>query len=356
MKIIAFYLPQFHNIPENDEWWGDGFTEWTNVKKAKPLFDGHEQPLIPLNNNYYNLLEKETVVWQTKLMNEYGVDGMIYYHYYFCGKKLLEKPAENLLKDKTINQPFFFCWANHSWIRSWNGTSEVLVEQKYGTENDWKEHFEYLLQFFKDERYEKRKNKPLLMIFKSDFPEKNAMLDYFNTECIKHGFDGICIIETYHGQSYPNGLEELKNNKSKCTEFIFLREPAMALTMYIDSIKYKPKWINMKLKEFFAKKKLLSYVRTYDGNTLYDIMLNYKIESTLIPGVFFQWDNTPRHSFRGYIISSPEREKFNEYIKKIKGCEYLFINAWNEWAEGMILEPTEQNKFKYLEWIRDLDK
>ena len=105
MKIFSFFLPQFHSIPENDDWWGKGFTEWTNVKSAKPLYYGHEQPQVPLNDNYYNLLKRETVEWQTKLMHEYHLDGMIYYHYYFKGKMLLEKPAENLLKWKDINQP-----------------------------------------------------------------------------------------------------------------------------------------------------------------------------------------------------------------------------------------------------------
>lgn len=121
---------------------GKGFTEWTNVKKARPLFKGHIQPIHPLNNNYYNLMDKGTVEWQTQLMKKYGLTGMIYYHYYFCGKKLLEKPAENLLKWKDIEQPFFFCWANHSWRKTWNGTSELLVEQTYGNEKEWEEHLD----------------------------------------------------------------------------------------------------------------------------------------------------------------------------------------------------------------------
>lgn len=128
MKKYAFFLPQFHSIKENDEWWGEGFTEWVNVKKAKKLYENHVQPITPLDNNYYCLLDKNTVEWQTSLMKKYCIDGLIYYHYYFCGDLLLEKPAENLLKWKDIDQPFFFCWANHSWYRSWNGTKELLAE------------------------------------------------------------------------------------------------------------------------------------------------------------------------------------------------------------------------------------
>lgn len=114
MRLFAFNLPQFHSIPENDEWWGKGFTEWVNVKNAKPLYKGHVQPVHPLNGNYHNLLDKSTMEWQTELLKQYGLTGMIYYHYYFCGKLLLEKPVENLLGWKDIDQPFFFCWANHT--------------------------------------------------------------------------------------------------------------------------------------------------------------------------------------------------------------------------------------------------
>ena len=125
-------------------WWGKGFTEWTNVKKAKPLFDGHKQPKEPINDNYYNLTNVNTLKWQASLAKEYSIDGMIFYHYYFNGKKLLEKPAEILLENKDIPMNFFFCWANHSWIRSWEGTRELLIEQLYGTEADWNKHFLYL--------------------------------------------------------------------------------------------------------------------------------------------------------------------------------------------------------------------
>ena len=145
MKKFAFYLPQFHEIEDNNRWWGKGFTEWTHVRQARPLYKGHIQPIKPFNNNYYNLLEKQTVEWQNDLMHKYKIDGLIYYHYYFCGKTLLEKPAENLLKWKEIDQPFFFCWANHTWYKAKNKTRKALIEQQYGNEKDWANHFSYLL-------------------------------------------------------------------------------------------------------------------------------------------------------------------------------------------------------------------
>src|ERR1035437_7404382 len=128
-KTIAYFLPQFHEIPENNMWWGPGFTEWTNLKRARPLFEGHSI-IEPLNDNYYNLLEKDTVIWQTELAKKYSLYGFCYYHYWFKGKKLLEKPAENLLKWNDIDQKFMFMWANHDWTRSWVGGKEILIDRK----------------------------------------------------------------------------------------------------------------------------------------------------------------------------------------------------------------------------------
>lgn len=353
MKKFAFFLPQFHEIIENDKWWGKGFTEWTNVRNAKALYHGHKQPKHPLNANYYNLLQKKTVVWQTNLMNEYGLDGLIYYHYYFRGKKLLEKPAENLLKWKEIPQKFFFCWANHSWKRSWEGKSTVLLNQTYGEEPDWEEHFQYLLPFFKDYRYEKRNNKPVLMIFDSHFTKKRLIFDYFNKRCKEEGFDGICIIETYNGPAIEN-ISDFNRNKSSVTEFTFYREPTTTLFEYIrrniGARAYHH--LNKILRENDIVKK--PYV--VDGRKLMDLKLEKEpLGKNIANGLWFEWDNTPRHKQRGYVITPYDHTQFVKYMKLIKNQEYLFINAWNEWAEGMIMEPTEENGYKYLEWLRKIN-
>lgn len=211
---------------------GKGFTEWTNVRRAKPLFKGHQQPKHPLNENYYNLLNRDVVEWQTNLMNKAGLDGFIYYHYYFNGKLLLEKPAENLLKWKDIPQNFFFCWANHNWNRSWEGKTDVLLKQVYGTKKEWEKHFQYLLPFFKDHRYEKRNNKPLLMIFDPHFKEKNEMFKYFDFRCKQEGFSGLCLIETFNNLE---DIETFEKNESDVTEFTFYREPTVSEVNYIKS-------------------------------------------------------------------------------------------------------------------------
>lgn len=342
MKKYALYLPQFHTIPENDLWWGKGFTEWTNVKKASPLFKGHKQPKAPLDDNYYVLDNPEVLKWQANLANSYGIDGMTFYHYYFCGKKLLEKPAEILLENKDIPMNFFFCWANHSWFRSWEGSKELLQEQKYGTIEDWENHFQYLLPFFKDNRYLKKNNKPVFMLFKSDFEEKNDYVNYLNKRCTENGFSGIVIIETH--EDADNLGEDNGNIK-------FLREPATSLNLFRKS----PRNIIFRLKNKIGKisRKISSgYIEINDGNKIYREAINYK-NKKVIRGLCLEWDNTPRHGERGYIITPPTKEMFMEYMDSIKDTELLIINAWNEWCEGMILEPTEENKYKYLEWIKE---
>jgi hypothetical protein len=355
IKKFAFYLPQYHEIDENNEWWGRGFTEWNNVNAAKPLFSGHYQPQIPLNNNYYNLLNKETVKWQTDLMKTYHVDGLIYYHYYFEGKMLLEKPAENLLEWKEIIQPFFFCWANHTWYRSWRGSKEVLIEQTYGKEECWEHHFNYLLPYFLDKRYEKKDNKPVFMIFRADFEEKNRMFEYFEEKCKENGFDGIYLIETV--TDLPNRSELNRNDSAKQQRTIFYREPNTSNIIFNKEGRFTLIRIWNKFIRDIIKIDKYIKVRKYDGNLLYNIMLkSIPRGANILHGVFFEWDNTPRHSSRGYIISPPSKDKFFEFMNSIKNEEYVFINAWNEWAEGMMLEPTERNGYKYLEWIKEWDE
>lgn len=350
MKIYAFFLPQFYEIPENDKWWGEGFTEWTNVRRAAPLFKKHKQPIHPLNDNYYNLLDKKTVIWQTNLLNKFNIDGLIYYHYYFNGKLLLEKPAENLLHWKDIDQKFFFCWANHTWTKTWNGSKQVLIEQTYGNKNDWEKHFQYLLTFFRDSRYQKINNKPMFMVFKSSFPEKTKMFKYFNERCKDEGFDGIFLIESYHGD-VP--ISEFGKETSDITSMIYYREPAVSrfrllrLNNFIGRNKFK-------IIDLLRKNGMIKRPEIDNGN----VMMKRKIGeeplgSNVGHGLWFQWDNTPRHKQRGYIITAYKKELFTQYMNLIKNEDYLFINAWNEWCEGMILEPTEEYGYKYLQWVKE---
>ncbi len=351
MKIFALFLPQFHEIPENNKWWGEGFTEWTKVKNSKPLFKGHKQPRVPLNDNYYNLLNRKTVEFQTQLMQSYGVDGLIYYHYYFKGKLLLERPAENLLLWKEINQPFFFCWANHSWYKATKNKKELLIKMEYGNQEDWEQHFQYLLPFFKDKRYEKKGNMPLFMIFDNHFAEKLAMFDYFDRRCRESGFDGICIVETIGCLPDKN----MKQSICKQTQYINLREPNTSAYLFRHKAKFLFSNLTRKLQRLLIKCGSKRYVNKYDGNKLYNIMIKDEPhnDSMLAHGVFFEWDNTPRHENRGFIITPPDKQKFFKYMDSIQNDDFVIVNAWNEWAEGMMLEPTQDEGYKYLEWIKE---
>lgn len=343
MKKYAYYLPQFHEIPENNKWWGEGFTEWVNVKKARPLIKNHNQPKKPLNNNYYELNE-DTLRWQADLAMKYHIDGMIFYHYYFCGKKLLEKPAEILLKNKDIPMNFFFCWANHSWYRSWEGTKELLMEQTYGDVNDWEKHFQYLLPFFQDYRYQKKDNKPLFMLFQSSFKQNKNIAKYFDKRCRDYGFDGIQIIESI--QNYDTTSSNIDNS------ILHTREPNCSSMRYKFSKRNILFRIRNKILKILNKYTYLKYIEQYDGDILLKIAAdNYK--QNIIPGLFFEWDNTPRHGYRGYLISSISKKAFFIYMNTIEDSEFVFINAWNEWCEGMMLEPTSDKKYLYLEWLKE---
>jgi len=166
MKVVALYLPQFHTIPENDTWWGEGFTEWVNIKKAIPLFENHHQPRMPLQDNYYNLADPDVMRWQASIAKEHGVYGFCFYHYWFDGKLLLQKPIENFLENKDIDIHFCISWANEHWTDQWVSEKwNVLIEQRYGERDEWKVHFDYLLPYFKDDRYIKVDEKPVFVIY-----------------------------------------------------------------------------------------------------------------------------------------------------------------------------------------------
>ena len=354
-KILAYYLPQFHSIPENDEWWGKGYTEWTSIKRENTVSEN----LQPLDDNYYNLLDTSTVLWQTNLAQTYGIYGFVYYHYYFCGKKLLEKPAENLLANKTINQKFCFCWANHDWIRSWEGNSKILVKQEYGNKDDWHRHFDYLLPFFLDERYIKVCGKPLFIIF-YNFNEKEALYNSFNEYARENGLKGIFFAQIVN-KIKPPFLKE----SSFSADSIILREPDVCFRRMLFFERCKRRLIKYYIK--FAKKPVLSM--QYNGNTQirktirnikYFCKQMQKTGKMFWIGAFTGWDNTSRHGLRGQKISCFSKEKYLRYLVKLKEIaekkhiEYIFFNAWNEWAEGMILEPDKRNKYFFLKSIKSV--
>jgi hypothetical protein len=357
-KTIAYFLPQFHEIPENNMWWGPGFTEWTNLKRARPLFEGHSI-IEPLNDNYYNLLEKDTVIWQTELAKKYSLYGFCYYHYWFKGKKLLEKPAENLLKWNDIDQKFMFMWANHDWTRSWVGGKEILIKQEYGNTNDWKEHIEYLMQFFKDPRYIKVGNKPILLIYiTKNIPLLGEMINIWDTECKKNGFDGIFVVDNIRD------YKDVRENKfSPGCKAITFQEHQVAFSFYRNN---NPIFIFKRILKGVLRK--LYIANRIEAIETYDIVVknSLKVMRKINPNVktFFSvclgWDNTPRYGENGYVLSKVTPEKFKKYLAKTEEYstkydqEFIFIACWNEWCEGMVLEPTKKDGYKYLDAIKEV--
>lgn len=361
VKLIAFYLPQYHSIPENDVWWGKGFTEWTNVKKAKPVFKNQTQPKIPLNNNYYNLMDKSTVEWQTGLMREYGIYGFCYFHYWFNGKQLLEKPAENLLKWVDIDQPFCFAWANSTWARTWTVLKEgtttwvssdsekkgngILLEQTYGTEKNWKEHYNYLRQFFADKRYIKVNNKPMFLIYHlEDIPCAEEMFALWNTLAVQDGFPGIHLVS----------INELPRN-NKYIE---------AVARYGNYGNYDPRFWRRVYNGLIYRLKLPfdSIANILDYETVWKNMIKEApiegIKTYL--GALVTYDETPRRGRGASFIADSSPELFEKYLKlqikkakEVCHTDFIFIDAWNEWGEGNYLEPDVEHQYAYLEAVKN---
>lgn len=366
MRVIAYYLPQFHVTKENDEWWGKNFTEWVNVKKAEKYYKEQYQPREPLNDNYYNLLDDNVKKWQIDLAKENGIYGFCFYHYWFGnGHLLLEKPVEQFLKNKNLDMNFCMCWANEPWTKAWVSKSDlVLIDQNYGDEMFWKKHFEYLLPYFKDERYIKNSNKPLLIIYK---PEQinclNEMLDYWNQLAKAEGFDGIEYAYqaigfdlkadkddsrfTYNIEYEPSyGMHEMEKESKKLV---------IKVGKKLDEITYKI--FKKKLSEIYLNK-----VRRLKYDDVWKAIIDHVPTSEkCVAGAFVDWDNTPRRGTKGLVIDGATPEKFKYYFdKRVKlakekyKSDMLFIFAWNEWAEGGYLEPDKKYKDGYLKAIREV--
>lgn len=340
MKIFAFYLPQFHEIPENNKWWGKGFTEWTNVKKSKPLFKNHFQPNLPLNRNFYDLSNDDVLRWQADYAKQKcKINGFSIYHYYFNGKLLLEKPSEILLKNKDIDIEYYFTWANESWTRSWDGKSnEILIEQKYGGQEDWNLHYEYLVRHFRDNRYLKIDNKPVLAIYKpKKIKDLKYMISFWIKKLKKEGFNGIYLININRGIDY---------DKRKLFDSEIIFEPTY--TQYRNKVSLWSK----RFQRFFMDKIINKpFPNIYDLNKIYNNSVKQKVKkNNTMMGAFINWDNSPRRGEKSTIFTNFNVTSFKEYFSKIfskaikLNCKFIVINAWNEWAEGTFIEPSEKYK------------
>lgn len=356
-KLFAYYLPQFHEVAENSKWWGKGFTEWTNLSKAKPLYKGHHQPDLPLNNFQYDLLDPDTLPWQVDLAKRHGVTGFNYYHYWFNGRQLLERPAQNFLKRSDVTHEFMFMWANHDWTRSWTGGRELLIKQDYGERADWLSHINYLMRFFEDPRYAKVDNMPVFEIYSSKhIPCRDAMFDVWRNECVKAGFSDLYLVE--HLESTTERRDE-RNFKAvtyqeHTTSLNWDTAQASRLRRLLDRISTSSSYPHLLLGKG-------PQIYSYDAVVRISCELTRKASSSnVIPQVCTGWDNTPRYGRRGYVVEGATPEKFKMYLEEVLGAAVqndaplVFLACWNEWCEGLVLEPSERFGYQYLEAVRSV--
>ncbi len=350
VRLIAFYLPQYHQIPENDKWWGEGFTDWTNVKKAKSFFNGHKPHQPSEDIGYYDLKNIETIEKQSKMAQENGVHGFCFYHYWFGGKKLLETPLQNVLASKKIDIPFCVCWANENWTRRWDGQDdEILISQKHSDKDDLA-FINDLIPTFKDSRYIKINKKPLLVIYRTSlFPDIKKSASIWRKAVKKAGLEGLYLVRV---EGLEDSIDPKEINFDAAIEFApdwRLKETSVNTqeNMYSDFIKDK--------KVFSGKGPEL-----YDYNLVVNNMISREVpEYKYFRGAFPSWDNTPRRGSKGAIFWGSNAKIFQYFVsKQIKNTQknkvlnveekFVFLNAWNEWGEGCHIEPDKESGYSNL--------
>lgn len=346
LRPIAFVLPQFHPIPENDAWWGKGFTEWTNVTKAKPLFKGHYQPHLPTDLGFYDLRLPEARKAQADLATAYGIHGFCYYHYWFNGKRLLNQPLDGMLKQQDLEMPFMYCWANENWTRRWDGLdNEILIKQEYSLEDD-KNHMRWLCQdVFSDKRYITVNGKPVFMVYRADlFPDVIETVKIWREIAIKEfGFKDLYLVST---ESFGNQMDPNLIGFDAMMEFsphnVIRNKIKNEKKSFIDSI-FKKDTDSTDLRDF-----KLGVTQSLNRK-----IPDFKFYRSATPA----WDNTPRKGKKGIVAIGSSPEVFYEWLRHLvknfkpysEEENLIFINALNEWAEGNHLEPCIKYGLKYLE-------
>lgn len=364
-KLIAYYLPQYHPIPENDQWWGRGFTEWTNVAKAKALYRGHYQPRIPSDFGYYDLRVPEVREEQASLARSFGIHGFCYYHYWFGNKKLLlERPLKEIIASGKPDFPFMLCWANQTWKGVWFGTSngKTLIEQLYPGKGDYIDHFNYLITPFRDSRYIKIDGKPVFHVYMPlDIPDLPLFVNTFRDCAAQAGLPGIYLLATncpedwnplYHGFDgiIPNEFQKVRYYASR------------RLVKNRQSFAGK---VETKIRDVFGDRKISDRKKPY--------ILPYRKAIALIstwkkkpfdnyPLVLPDWDNSARAGNKSLIFHGSTPVLWKDHLSSaLKYAENLpeerrmvFIKSWNEWAEGNYLEPDQKWGTAYLKVVHEL--
>jgi lipopolysaccharide biosynthesis protein len=335
-RALALYLPQYYPTPENDAWWGPGFTEWTNVVRARPLFDGHYQPRLPSTLGFYDLRVPEVREQQAALARTHGIEGFCYWHYWFRGHRLLDRPFQEVLDSGAPDFPFCLGWANQSWSRRWHGSGapdELLVEQTYSRDDDVA-HARYLVNAFADPRYVRVADRPLFMIYAPfDLPEPQRTTETIREAAIRAGLS----------EPYLVGLNLLKPD-------------ADTRPLGFDAtVNYQPIFTGVP----GAWDKGL---KIYDYTIAVRSMLDQRRDYPYHPALIVSWDNTPRRGGDGIVLINSDPDTFRRQLQMVvdsidhqePGSRLLFLNAWNEWAEGNHLEPDQRYGLGWLRAVRSV--
>lgn len=365
--IFAYYFPQFYETKENSKWWGQGFTDWKLVKEAQPLYGGHNQPRVP-QSGYYDQSDLNTLRQQVGLANQFSITGFNFYHYWFNGQPYLSKPIEMLLENTDLNIRYMLTWANESWTRQWIGKpNDYLIKQTYYKfDTDVETHYRYISMFFKDKRYYKLNNRPLLSIYRPELiPNLNVVLKRFNELAIDDGFSGLYLLacrsydisgatelyKPFHGiiNFNPRYIINtyLKSQRPNILEPLLRRLPESMQSLIV-SMRYKKSKLN-----------IFSYEKFLDG---LENSTEVSYSKPVYHSVFPDWDNTARYKHRATLFSEVSIDGFRKALtisqnKLTKNHEdLLFINAWNEWSEGAYLEPDYSNGMSLLNVASEFTK
>jgi lipopolysaccharide biosynthesis protein len=330
-RLVALYLPQFHPIPENDEWWGKGFTEWTNVSKARPLFPGHYQPHIPADLGYYDLRLPETRQAQADLARSHGIEAFCYWHYWFEGQQLLERPFDEVLRSGEPDFPFCLAWANETWSRRWLGEEKEILRQQTYSAADNERHARWLVDAFRDRRYMRVNGRPVFLVYRpTSLPDGHAFTDAVRHECGRAGLPspyllGISshVVDDYRPLGFDGNMEF---------------EPQLGVLT-------DPLGDGLKVHDYTESRRT---------------MLHGKGDFPSHPCIMVSWDNTPRRGEHGIVFTDATPEAFEEGLREMIASvqhqpmeeRLVFVNAWNEWAEGNHLEPCLRHGLGYLEAVK----
>lgn len=349
-RVIAFYLPQYYPIPENDQWWGKGFTEWTNVGKARPLYFGHYQPRVPADLGYYDLRVAETRKAQAEMASQYGVEGFCYWHYWFGnGKRLLERPFNEVLALGEPDFPFCLAWANESWRGFHHGLKEreILIEQQYPSKQDYIDHFYEVLPAFKDSRYIKVNAKPLFLIFQPfQLPDVSQFIALWRELAVQNGLEGIHFV----GQTYSG---------DKVAKIISLGFDAVNVMRMYDYKKRQSQLLYLCRKMcsiLFGAPRIVPY-----KEVIKSLVGKEEMQNNVYPSILPNWDHTPRTGRKGLVFHHSTPELFGQHLEDVaqvlekKQIEesIVFIKSWNEWAEGNYMEPDLKYGTSYLQKLKE---